>query len=129
MNVSIFGAGYVGLVTGACFAEMGNQVICVDSDVARVEGLKQGIMPIHEPGLDALVKGNLREGRLRFTASVAEAVADAAVYFIAVGTPPNADGSADLRNVIEVARGIGSLIEAPCTIVDKSTVPVGTADR
>ena len=129
MNISIFGSGYVGLVTGACFAEMGNTVICVDSDAGKVAGLVQGKVPIHEPGLEALVTGNLREGRLRFTTSTAEGVAGSAVYFIAVGTPPNEDGSADLSHVIEVAREIGRLMESPCTIVDKSTVPVGTADR
>jgi len=129
LNVSVFGAGYVGLVTGACLAEMGNEVTCVDSDAGKVAGLQGGILPIHEPGLDSLVKRNLREGRLRFTASEDEGVAAASVYFIAVGTPPNADGSADLRNVIEVARAIGRRIDGPCTIVGKSTVPVGTADR
>ena len=129
MNISIFGSGYVGLVTGACFAEMGNHVICVDNDACKVAELVQGRVPIHEPGLGALVAGNLREGRLRFTTSTAEGVAGSAVYFIAVGTPPNEDGSADLSHVIDVAREIGRLMESPCTIVDKSTVPVGTADR
>jgi UDPglucose 6-dehydrogenase len=128
MNVSIFGAGYVGLVTGACFAEMGNNVTCVDNDVAKVERLKQGRVPIHEPGLEALVASNLREGRLRFTTSIAEAVESSKIYFIAVGTPPNHDGSADLRHVLEVARDLGRLISGDCTVVDKSTVPVGTAD-
>ncbi|HZM47503.1 MAG TPA: UDP-glucose/GDP-mannose dehydrogenase family protein [Burkholderiales bacterium] len=129
MNISIFGSGYVGLVTGACFAEMGNNVVCVDSDADKVAGLMQGRLPIHEPGLEALVTGNLRQGRLCFTTSIAEGVAGSAVYFIAVGTPPNEDGSADLSHVIEVAREIGRLMKSPCTIVDKSTVPVGTADR
>ena len=129
MNVSIFGAGYVGLVTGACFAEMGNTVICVDNDVAKVKRLENGELPIHEPGLDALVAGNVREGRLRFTTSFAEAVAGSNTYFIAVGTPPNEDGSADLRHVLEVARELGRLISGYCTVIDKSTVPVGTADK
>jgi len=129
MNVSIIGTGYVGLVTGACFAEMGNSVICVDNDAAKVRDLKSGSLPIHEPGLDALVASNCREGRLRFTTSLAEAVADSSIYFIAVGTPPNEDGSADLSHVLEVARELGRLIIGYCTIVDKSTVPVGTADK
>jgi UDPglucose 6-dehydrogenase len=128
MNLSIVGAGYVGLVTGACFAEMGNGVTCVDTDAAKIEGLRQGRVPIREPGLDALVAGNLRAGRLRFTTSLAEAVAGSNTYFIAVGTPPNEDGSADLRHVLEVARDLGRLIAGDCTVVDKSTVPVGTAD-
>jgi UDPglucose 6-dehydrogenase len=128
MNVSIFGAGYVGLVTGACFAEMGNSVICVDKDAAKVESLARGRVPIHEPGLEALVAGNLREGRLRFTTSFADAVESSSVYFIAVGTPPNEDGSADLSHVLEVAKDLGRHISEPCMVVNKSTVPVGTAD-
>src|SRR5262245_20092929 len=102
MNISIFGAGYVGLVTGASFAEMGNNVICVDNDAAKVEQLKQGRVPIHEPGLDALIASNLREGRLAFTISFSEAASKSNTYFIAVWTPPNKDGSADLRHVLEV---------------------------
>jgi len=128
MNVSIFGAGYVGLVTGACLAEMGNTVICIDKDAAKIEGLKQGQVPIHEPGLEALVANNLRDGRLRFTTSFDEAVASSNIYFIAVGTPPNEDGSADLHHVLDVARDLGRRITSHCTVVDKSTVPVGTAD-
>ena len=128
MNVSIFGAGYVGLVTGACLAEMGNTVICIDKDAAKIEGLKQGQVPIHEPGLEALVASNLRDGRLRFTTSFDEAVASSNIYFIAVGTPPNEDGSADLHHVLDVARDLGRRITSHCTVVDKSTVPVGTAD-
>jgi len=128
MNVSIFGAGYVGIVTGACLAEMGNTVICVDNDAAKIEGLKQGQVPIHEPGLEALVASNLRDGRLRFTTSFDEAVASSNIYFIAVGTPPNEDGSADLHHVLDVARDLGRRITSHCTVVDKSTVPVGTAD-
>jgi len=128
MNVSIVGAGYVGLVTGTCFAEMGNNVTCVDNDIAKIEGLKQGRVPIHEPGLEAMVASNLRDGRLRFTTSFEEAVACSGIHFIAVGTPPNEDGSADLRHVLDVARELGRLISEHCTIVDKSTVPVGTAD-
>ncbi len=129
MNVSIFGTGYVGLVTGACFAEMGNRVICVDNVAGKIEDLRQGRLPIHEPGLPALVARNLREGRLRFTTEHAEAVADSEVYFIAVGTPPNEDGSADLRHVLDVARELGRVITRPSTVIGKSTVPVGTADR
>lgn len=129
MNVSIFGTGYVGLVTGSCFAEMGNSVICVDNNAAKIEGLKQGKLSIYEPGLDILVEGNLRAGRLRFTTSYSEAVASSSSYFIAVGTPSNQDGAADLRQVLEVARGLGRLISGHCTVVDKSTVPVGTADK
>jgi len=128
MNVSIFGAGYVGIVTGACLAEMGNTVICIDKDAAKIEGLKQGRVPIHEPGLEALVASNLRDGRLRFTTSFDEAVASSNIYFIAVGTPPNEDGSADLHHVLDVARDLGRRITSHCTVVDKSTVPVGTAD-
>jgi len=127
MNVSIFGTGYVGLLTGACFAEMGNTVTCVDNDVAKIDSLKQGHVPIHEPGLDALVASNLAAGRLRFTTSYAEAVTTASTYFIAVGTPPNEDGSADLRHVLAVASEPGRHVSEYCTVVDKSTVPVGTA--
>jgi UDPglucose 6-dehydrogenase len=129
MNITIFGAGYVGLVTGACFAEMGNSVTCVDKDTARIEGLNHGQVPVHEPGLDALIARNMREGRLRFTDSFAEGVESSNTYFIAVGTPSNSDGSADLRHVLEVASGLGKLVSGYCTVVDKSTVPVGTADR
>ncbi len=128
MNVSIFGTGYVGLVTGACFAEMGNSVTCVDNDAAKIENLKQGRVPIHEPGLDSLVASNLREGRLRFTTSYAEAVSTSSTYLIAVGTPPNEDGSADLSHVLAVAGELGRIVSGYCTVVDKSTVPVGTAE-
>ena len=127
MNVSIFGTGYVGLVTGTCFAEMGNAVTCVDNDAAKIDSLKQGQIPIHEPGLDTLVASNLRAGRLRFTTSYAEAVSTSSTYFIAVGTPPNEDGSADLSHVLAVAGELGRLVSEYCMIVNKSTVPVGTA--
>src|SRR4051794_17317104 len=110
MNISIIGTGYVGLVTGACFAEMGNKVICVDKDAAKVERLKLGDIPIHEPGLAEIVANNYKEARLEFTTSLAEAVAKSNVYFIAVGTPPNEDGSADLSHVQTVARELGGLI-------------------
>jgi len=129
MNISIFGAGYVGLVTGACFAEMGNNVTCVDTDATKIESLRQGRVPIHEPGLESLIANNLRDGRLRFTTSIDQATTNSNVYFIAVGTPPNEDGSADLRHVLDVARDLGRRITSHCTVVDKSTVPVGTADK
>ena len=129
MNIGIIGSGYVGLVTGACFAEMGNTVVCADKDADKIARLKAGEVPIHEPGLDTLIANNVRDGRLRFTVSLAEVVAAAEVYFIAVGTPPREDGSADLRHILEVASELGQQITRRCTIVDKSTVPVGTADR
>ncbi|HEX6828168.1 MAG TPA: UDP-glucose/GDP-mannose dehydrogenase family protein [Burkholderiales bacterium] len=129
MKLGIIGSGYVGLVTGTCFAEMGNTVICVDTDARKIEGLKQGRLPIYEPGLEPLVLSNTREGRLRFTTSIAEAVAEANLHFIAVGTPPGEDGSADLKYVLEAARELGRLITQDSVIVDKSTVPVGTAEK
>jgi UDPglucose 6-dehydrogenase len=128
MRVSIFGTGYVGLVTGACLAEMGNHVICVDVDAAKVQRLQRGEIPIYEPGLESIVQRNAAAGRLEFTTDAAVAVADAEVVFLAVGTPPDEDGSADLRYVLAVAETIGSLLERPTVIVNKSTVPVGTAD-
>lgn len=129
MRVSVFGTGYVGLVTGACLAEVGHQVVCVDIDTDKVEGLKQGRIPIFEPGLDDLVRTNHRAGRLDFTTDVATAIGHARIVFIAVGTPPDEDGSADLRHVLAVARTLGRHIAQPTIIVNKSTVPVGTADR
>jgi UDPglucose 6-dehydrogenase len=129
MNLSVIGTGYVGLVTGACLAEMGNTVICVDVDEGKIEGLKQGILPIYEPELEALVTGNCNEGRLRFTTSFREVVSDSAIYLIAVGTPPGEDGSADLRHVLDAARELGKHIDRHCLIVTKSTVPVGTAEK
>ena len=129
MNLTVIGTGYVGLVTGACFAEMGNTVTCVDVDAAKIEKLKEGIIPIYEPGLDALVTNNYREGRLLFSTSLEEAMAGANVYFIAVGTPPGEDGSADLQYVLAVARQIGRHMDEYCVVIDKSTVPVGTADK
>lgn len=129
MKLTIIGTGYVGLVTGACFAEMGNTVTCVDVDVGKIERLKQGVLPIYEPGLDTLVADNYRAGRLTFTTSLADAMAQSNVYFIAVGTPPREDGSADLKHVIDVAREIGRHLTEYSVIVDKSTVPVGTAER
>lgn len=129
MKLSIIGTGYVGLVTGACFAEMGNTVICVDSNTAKVAALRTGQIPISEPGLSELVAENLRAGRLHFTTSLDEALSATTIHFIAVGTPPEEDGSADLTHVLEVARGIGRHMRAECIVVTKSTVPVGTADR
>jgi UDPglucose 6-dehydrogenase len=129
MKVSIFGTGYVGLVTGACLAEMGNHVVCVDVDAGKVERLQRGEIPIFEPGLDAIVQRNRAAGRLDFTTDAAIAIAHAEVIFLAVGTPPDEDGSADLRYVLAVADTIGALLERTAVIVNKSTVPVGTADR
>lgn len=129
MQVTIYGSGYVGLVTGACLAQVGNHVVCVDIDRKKTDALNQGHVPIYEPGLDALLKSNRQAGRLRFTSDPAEGVAHGQYQMIAVGTPPNEDGSADLRHVLDVARQIGRLMQKPCVIVTKSTVPVGTADR
>lgn len=127
MKLAIIGAGYVGLVTGACFAEMGNDVILVDADVAKVEALEQGHIPIYEPGLEDYVKRNVRDNRLRFTTDLATAVQHSLVCFIAVGTPQDRDGSADLSMVLQVAREIGRHMNGYKVIVEKSTVPVGTA--
>ncbi|KAF1717787.1 UDP-glucose 6-dehydrogenase [Pseudoxanthomonas yeongjuensis] len=129
MRVAIFGTGYVGLVTGTCLAEVGHDVVCVDIDAAKVEGLKQGVIPIYEPGLEPMVKHNHASGRLDFTTDAAQAIAHGEVVFIAVGTPPDEDGSADLQYVLTVARTIGRHITRPTVVVDKSTVPVGTADK
>ncbi|RYZ71118.1 MAG: UDP-glucose/GDP-mannose dehydrogenase family protein [Lysobacteraceae bacterium] len=129
MRVAIFGTGYVGLVTGTCLAEVGHHVVCVDIDAAKVEGLKQGVIPIYEPGLEPMVKHNHAAGRLDFTTDAAQAIAHGEVVFIAVGTPPDEDGSADLQYVLTVARTIGRHMDKPIVVVDKSTVPVGTADK
>jgi len=129
MRVAIFGTGYVGLVTGTCLAEVGHQVICVDIDQAKVDGLNNGIIPIYEPGLEPMVKANHAASRLVFTSDAATAIAHGQVIFIAVGTPPDEDGSADLQYVLAVARTIGRHITAPVVVVNKSTVPVGTADK
>jgi len=129
MRLTVFGAGYVGLVTGACFADMGNHVTLVDVDAARVEGLRQGRVPIYEPGLDAILHRSTADGRMLFTTEAGPAIESAEVIFIAVGTPPSEDGSADLKHVLAVARTIGKHLNKPSIIVDKSTVPVGTADR
>ena len=129
MKVTIFGTGYVGLVTGACLAEMGNHVVCVDVDVAKIERLKHGEIPIYEPGLESIVKRNHASGQLDFTVDAASAVAHAEIIFIAVGTPPDEDGSADLTYVLIVAQTIGRHLDRHAVVVNKSTVPVGTADR
>jgi UDPglucose 6-dehydrogenase len=129
MRVAIFGTGYVGLVTGTCLAEVGNQVICVDVDHAKVDGLKKGILPIYEPSLESLVVANHAAKRIEFTTDAAAAIAHADIIFIAVGTPPDEDGSADLRHVEAVANTIGEHLARYTVIVNKSTVPVGTADK
>jgi len=130
MNISVVGTGYVGLVTGTCFAEMGHHVICVDIDETKINNLKKGIMPIYEPGLEEMVIKNHKQGRLEFTTDIAEASAKSIVHFIAVGTPPGADDAADLRFVQAVAKQLGETMIADYNVVvDKSTVPVGTADK
>lgn len=129
MKITVFGTGYVGLVTGACLADVGHQVMCVDVDDAKIEGLKQGIMPIFESGLEALVKQNYANGNLQFTTDAFQGVAFGELQFIAVGTPPDEDGSADLRYVLAVAKTIATHMTDRKIVVDKSTVPVGTADK
>ena len=129
MRVTIFGSGYVGLVTGACLADAGNDVLCVDVDEKKIEGLKQSIVPIHEPGLDALIKGNIEAERLKFTTSAKEGVDHGLFQLIAVGTPPDEDGSADLKYVLAVARSIGEHMNEYRVVMTKSTVPVGTSDK
>jgi UDPglucose 6-dehydrogenase len=129
MKASIIGTGYVGLVTGACLADVGNHVLCLDVDERKIARLKAGEIPIYEPGLEAIVRSNVAAGRLRFTTDAAEGARYAQVQMIAVGTPPGEDGSADLTHVIAAARGIATHMDGPRIIVDKSTVPVGTADK
>jgi len=129
MNIAIVGTGYVGLVTGACFAEMGINVFCVDVDIKKIESLKNGIIPIYEPNLDVIVKRNVECGRLHFTTDLPSVISDVEIIFSAVGTPPDEDGSADLRHVLKVARTIGENIKNYVLVVTKSTVPVGTAER
>lgn len=128
MKVCVIGTGYVGLVAGTCLAEMGNDVICVDNNLEKLSQLEKGIVPIYEPGLEELIKVNVSEGRLNFTSNLKEAVQKSLVCFIAVGTPQGEDGQADLKYVFEVAKSIGQSINDYKVIVDKSTVPVGTAD-
>ncbi|MFZ3041150.1 MAG: UDP-glucose/GDP-mannose dehydrogenase family protein [Thiobacillus sp.] len=129
MRITVIGTGYVGLVTGACLAEVGNDVLCLDLDASKIDILNNGGIPIHEPGLLEMVRRNVAAGRLQFTTSIEESVAFGVVQFIAVGTPPDEDGSADLKYVTAAARNIGRLMTEYKVIVDKSTVPVGTADK
>jgi UDPglucose 6-dehydrogenase len=129
MKITIFGSGYVGLVTGTCLAEVGNDVVCVDIDEAKIAKLQQGVIPIYEPGLEAMVRENQSEGRLTFTTDIKQAVDHGVFQFIAVGTPPDDDGSADLQYVLAVAKSIAENMEDYRVVVDKSTVPVGTADK
>jgi UDPglucose 6-dehydrogenase len=129
MRVTIFGSGYVGLVTGACLADAGNHVICIDVDAAKIARLKAGEVPIHEPGLEALIRRNAEAGRLEFTTDVVRGVAHGLYQLIAVGTPPGEDGSADLTHVLTVARSIATHLTRYCVVITKSTVPVGTADK
>ena len=128
MKITIFGSGYVGLVTGACFAEVGNDVLCVDIDQQKIDNLKEGRIPIHEPGLDEIVVDNFRAGRLNFTTDIRQGVEFGLYQMIAVGTPPDEDGSADLRHVLSVAESIGRYMQEYRIVINKSTVPVGTAD-
>ena len=129
MKITIIGTGYVGLVTGACLAELGNDVLCLDLDVDKVALLNNGEMPIYEPGLDAIVARNRANGRLKFTTDIAKSVSHGDIQFIAVGTPPDEDGSADLRYVLAAATNIGRYMHGFKVVVDKSTVPVGTAEQ
>ena len=129
MKITIFGSGYVGLVTGTCLADVGHDVVCMDVDAAKIEGLKQGEIPIYEPGLEGMLLRNVEAGRLNFTTDAREAVEHGVLQFIAVGTPPDEDGSADLKYVLSVATTIGEHMNDYKVIIDKSTVPVGTADR
>jgi len=129
MRVTIFGSGYVGLVTGACLADAGNHVVCVDVDAGKIERLNRGEIPIHEPGLDALIKRNAEAGRIEFTTDAVKGVEHGLFQLIAVGTPPDEDGSADLRYVLGAARTIATHLNRYCIVITKSTVPVGTADK
>ncbi|CAG0952453.1 UDPglucose 6-dehydrogenase [Geobacteraceae bacterium] len=129
MKITVIGTGYVGLVSGACLADVGNNVICLDVDSSKINALRSGVIPIHEPGLSEIVARNVESGRLRFTTDAEEATRHGAVQFIAVGTPSGEDGSADLQYVLEAARGIGRHMDGSRIVVNKSTVPVGTADR
>jgi UDPglucose 6-dehydrogenase len=129
MNITVVGSGYVGLVVGGCLAETGNAVVCADVDQAKIDGLRNNVLPIYEPGLDDYVERNQKQGRLSFTTNIGEAIASADVVFIAVGTPPDEDGSADLRHVLSVAEEIGRHMTRELVVVTKSTVPVGTAAK
>ena len=129
MNITVVGTGYVGLVTGTCLADVGNHVLCVDTDTSKIDGLNRGILPIHEPGLETLVQDNSDAGRLEFTTDIARGIAHGQVIFIAVGTPPDEDGSADLKYVLQVADSVGRHMDDYRVVVTKSTVPVGTAEK
>ena len=129
MKISVIGYGYVGLVSGTCFAEMGNRVTCVDIDSVKIEKLNQGVIPIFEPGLEQMVLKNVKNKNLFFTVNLGEAISDAEIVFIAVGTPMGNDGSADLQYVLDVAKSIGQSMQKRLIVVDKSTVPIGTADK
>lgn len=129
MKITIFGTGYVGLVTGACLAEVGHKVLCMDVDASKIEGLQHGRIPIYEPGLEELVVNNAKTGNLLFTSELAKAVKASDLIFVAVGTPPDEDGSADLSHVLEAAASIGKLMDSPKLVVTKSTVPVGASDK
>ena len=129
MNIAVIGSGYVGLVSGTCFAEMGNKVTCVDIDQKKIQKLEEGIIPIFEPGLEQMVLKNVKNKNLFFTTKLGEAISDAEIVFIAVGTPMGDDGSADLQYVLAVAKSIGESMSKELVIVDKSTVPIGTADK
>jgi UDPglucose 6-dehydrogenase len=129
MNIAVIGSGYVGLVSGVCFAEMGNKVTCVDIDQKKIQKLQKGIIPIFEPGLEQMVLKNVKNNNLFFTTNLGEAISDAEIVFIAVGTPMGDDGSADLQYVLAVAKSIGQTMQKRLVVVDKSTVPIGTADK
>ncbi|NCX96983.1 MAG: UDP-glucose/GDP-mannose dehydrogenase family protein, partial [Chitinophagia bacterium] len=129
MEIAIIGTGYVGLVTGTCFAETGNNVTCIDIDANKVQKLKEGKTPIYEPGLDVLLERNIKEHRLHFTTNLAEGIKEAKIIFLALPTPPGKDGSADLQYVLQVASDLSGLITKYTVIVNKSTVPVGTAEK
>ena len=129
MNITVIGSGYVGLVSGACFSEMGNRVTCVDIDPVKIEKLNKGILPIFEPGLEQMVLKNVKNKNLLFKINLGEAISDSEIVFIAVGTPMGDDGSADLQYVLAVAKSIGQSMQKRLIVVDKSTVPIGTADK
>jgi len=130
MKIAMVGSGYVGLVSGACFADFGHDVVCIDKDQAKIDRLHEGVMPIYEPGLDSLVESNVKAGRLSFTTSLADGIKDASAIFIAVGTPSRrGDGHADLSFVYAVAQEVGECLSNDAVIVTKSTVPVGTGDE
>src|SRR5437868_4228324 len=129
MKIAVIGTGYVGLVTGTCFAETGNDVTCVDIDKSKIDKLSGGIITIYEPGLEKLFLRNQKEGRLHFTTSLKDGIEGAQIIFLALPTPPGEDGSADLKYILGVAAGLGKLISNYTIIIDKSTVPVGTAEK